>query len=53
MDAFSAKLRKLGFDESTIGRGPLRPELDALLTCRGWNENLNPRRHLLQQTTAG
>lgn len=44
MKAFSAKLRKLGFDGDTIGRGPLRPELDALLAAKGLNENLNPRR---------
>jgi hypothetical protein len=43
MEASSAKLRKLGLDEATIGRGPLRPELDALLTRQGWNENLNLR----------
>jgi hypothetical protein len=30
MDAFSAKLRRLGFNVATIGRGPLQPELDAL-----------------------
>lgn len=46
MDAFSAKLRKLGFDEATVGRGPLRTELDALLTAKGLNENLNPRRRV-------
>jgi hypothetical protein len=44
MKAFSAKLRKLGFDEATVGRGPLRPELDAILVAKGLNENLNPRR---------
>ena len=44
MENFSAKVRKLGFDEATIGRGPLRAELDALLAAKGLNENLNPRR---------
>jgi len=48
MDAFSAKLRKLGFDAATIGRGPLRPELDALLAVKGFNENLNPRRRVMK-----
>lgn len=41
MESFSAKLKKLGFDGATIGRGPLRPELDALLDAKGLNENLN------------
>jgi len=42
MEAFSAKLRKLGLDEAFIGRGPQRAELDALLVCKGLDENLNP-----------
>lgn len=44
MESLSAKLRKLGFDEGTIGRGPLRPELDALLATKGLNADLNPLR---------
>lgn len=44
MDAFSKKLRKLGFDSATIGRGPLHPEWVALLASKGLNENLN-RKH--------
>jgi len=44
MEAFSARLRKLGFDPATIGRGPLRPELDELLARKGLNQNLNHRR---------
>jgi DNA phosphorothioation-associated putative methyltransferase len=44
MDAFSAKLRKLGFDPTTIGRGPLRAEFEAILASKGLNEGLNPRR---------
>jgi DNA phosphorothioation-associated putative methyltransferase len=35
MEAFSVKLRKLGFNEAPIGRGPLRLELDALLSAKG------------------
>jgi DNA phosphorothioation-associated putative methyltransferase len=44
MEVFSAKLRKLGFDAATIGRGPSHLELDTLLSSKGLNENLNPRR---------
>jgi hypothetical protein len=44
MEAFSSKLRKLGFDEASIGRGPSRAQLDALLASKGLDENLNPRR---------
>jgi DNA phosphorothioation-associated putative methyltransferase len=43
MQVFSGKLRKLGFDESMIGRGPLRAELLSLLNSKGLNENLNRR----------
>jgi DNA phosphorothioation-associated putative methyltransferase len=52
MENFSAKLRKLGFDEATIGRGPLRAELDALLAAKGLNENLNPRRRIPKPTAS-
>ncbi len=44
MDAFSAKLRKLGFDPSTIGWGPLGDELESILASHGLNKNLNHRR---------
>ena len=48
MESFSSKLRNLGFDETSIGRGPLRTELDALLASKGLNENMNPRRRVLK-----
>jgi DNA phosphorothioation-associated putative methyltransferase len=50
MESFSTKLRKLGFDEATIGLGPLRSELDALLAAKGLNANLNARRRIPRQT---
>jgi hypothetical protein len=52
MGVFSAKLRKLGFDPASIGRGPSRPELHTLLADRGLNENLNPRRHAMKNEAA-
>ncbi len=44
MEAFSSKLRKLGFEEAIIDRGPLRAELESLLESKGLNQNLNRRR---------
>ena len=43
MERLSAKVRKLGFDEVSIG-GPVKTELIRLLNDRGLNENLNPKR---------
>jgi DNA phosphorothioation-associated putative methyltransferase len=51
METFSAKLRRRGFDPATIGRGPLRSELDALLESKGLNERLNPRRRAMKMST--
>ena len=44
MEKFGAKLRKLGFDEKTIERAPVKAELIQFLSAKGLNENLNPRR---------
>jgi DNA phosphorothioation-associated putative methyltransferase len=44
MEKFSAKLRKLGLDEATIGFGPDKQSFLALLSAKGFNENLNPTR---------
>ena len=41
MEAFSTKLRRLGLDPASIGRGPIRPALDELLASKGLNNNLN------------
>lgn len=49
MEAFSRKLRKLGFDEATIGQGPRRAELESLLASKGLSENLNPRRGMMNR----
>jgi SAM-dependent methyltransferase len=46
MEGFSRKLRKLGFEESNIGRGPRRVELEKLLVSKGLNGNLNPLRRI-------
>lgn len=45
MEKFSAKLRKRGFTDAIIERGPLKAELMQLLATKGLNENLNPRRN--------
>jgi DNA phosphorothioation-associated putative methyltransferase len=45
MEKFSAKLRKLGLDEATIGLGPDKESFRALLAAAGFNENLNPVRN--------
>jgi hypothetical protein len=44
MEKFSAKVRKLGFDEKAIGRGPSREQLKLILDSQGLNENFNPMR---------
>lgn len=44
MEAFSAKLRKLGLAPESVGLGPAKPDFVALLAARGLNENLNARR---------
>jgi len=44
MEAFSAKLRKLGLDESSIGFGPDQQSFRELLLEAGLNEKLNPLR---------
>lgn len=44
MEKFSAKLRKLGLDEATIGLGPDKQTFHAALASVGLNENLNPKR---------
>lgn len=44
MEAFSAKVRKLGLDGKTVGLGPVKRELMAMLAAKGLNENLNKRR---------
>ena len=41
MEKFSAKLRKLGLDEATIGLGPDKQTFLAALSTLGLNENLN------------
>jgi hypothetical protein len=43
MQAFSAKLRKLGISEQMAG-GPTKEELVKMLDREGLNENLNKRR---------
>ncbi len=42
MEKFSAKLRKLGLDEATIGLGPDKQTFLTALSTLGLNENLNP-----------
>jgi DNA phosphorothioation-associated putative methyltransferase len=42
MEKFSAKLRKLGFNEATIGFGPDKQSFLQFLDVAGLNENLNP-----------
>jgi DNA phosphorothioation-associated putative methyltransferase len=44
MERYSAKLRKLGLNEATIGLGPDKDSFYALLTLGGLNKNLNPYR---------
>ena len=44
MEKFSAKLRKLGFNEATIGLGPDKHSFMRMLDAAGLNENLNPKR---------
>ena len=44
MEKFSAKLRKLGFSEPTIGLGPDKHSFMQMLDAAGLNENLNPKR---------
>jgi hypothetical protein len=41
---FSRKLRKLGFDEATIGLGRDKASFMRALALAGLNENLNPTR---------
>lgn len=43
-ESFSQKLRRLGFDESTIGFGPDKSSFTRQLDAANLNENLNPRR---------
>jgi DNA phosphorothioation-associated putative methyltransferase len=40
-EAFSTKLRKLGFDEATIGYGPDKDTFHRLIAAAGLNENLD------------
>jgi DNA phosphorothioation-associated putative methyltransferase len=49
MERFSAKLRKLGFNESTIGFGPSQQEFEALARAAGYSPRLN---RLSKKTTA-
>jgi DNA phosphorothioation-associated putative methyltransferase len=42
MEKFSAKLRKLGFDEKTIGFGPDKENFLSQVDAAGLNQNLNP-----------
>jgi DNA phosphorothioation-associated putative methyltransferase len=42
MEKFSAKLRKLGLNEATIGLGPDKEAFRAALGAAGLNANLNP-----------
>jgi DNA phosphorothioation-associated putative methyltransferase len=44
MEKFSSKIRKLGFDEATIGLGPDKQSFLSALRTAGLNENLNPMR---------
>ena len=44
MEKFSAKLRKLGFSETTIGFGPDKHSFMRTLDAAGLNRNLNPKR---------
>ena len=44
IEKFSAKLRKLGLNEVTMGLGPDKESFGKLLTAAGLNENLNPIR---------
>ena len=52
MQRFSAKLRKLGLDEMTIGFGPDKKSFRAMCTAAGLNENLNPIRRRDKNETA-
>jgi DNA phosphorothioation-associated putative methyltransferase len=47
MEKFSAKLSKLGLDESTIGLGPDKAAFLSALTVAGLDEKLRPKRHSL------
>lgn len=49
MEKFSAKLRKLGFDASTIGLGPDKDSFRTLLVTAGLNEDLTSRRKRLHR----
>ena len=44
MEKFSVRLRKLGFDEATIGFVPDKQNFLQLLDAADLNENLNPKR---------
>jgi hypothetical protein len=44
MEKFSAKLRKLGLDEATIGYGPDKETFLSALREAGLNESLRPLR---------
>jgi DNA phosphorothioation-associated putative methyltransferase len=44
MEKFSAKLRKLGLDEATIGLGPDKQNFLSTLAAAGLSENLSPKR---------
>lgn len=44
MCRFSARLRSIGFDERTMGYGPSKAEFEALLSSRGLNKALIPKR---------
>ena len=44
MEKFGAKLRKLGFDEATIGFGPDKHTFLSVLAAAQYNLNLNPKR---------
>ena len=43
IDRFSAKLRKLGLREETIGYGPTKEKFESALADRGLTMSLNPR----------
>ena len=44
MERFGTKLRKVGFDEKTIGNGPLKAEFGRVLSSLGLNKNLIHKR---------
>jgi hypothetical protein len=44
MEQFSTRLRKLGFDEKTIGYGPSLEEFQELLDRQGLTTGLHPRK---------